>query len=115
VQGSECAAFHPKLRADAAEAIIRKGTRSSIHSYSTFFENDRKTPTGLVGLLREHGVTHVRLTGLALDFCVAFSAMDAADQGFSATVIVKTCRAIENENCLVQAIEMMRAEDDTLK
>ena len=82
MQGSDCAAFHPKLHADAAEAIIRKGTRSSIHSYSTFFENDRKTPTGLVGLLRERGVTHVRLTGLALDFCVAFSAMDAADQGF---------------------------------
>ena len=69
-----------------------------------FFENDRKTPTGLVGLLRERGVTHVRLTGLALDFCVAFSAMDAADQGFSVTVIVKTCRAIDNENFLAQAI-----------
>jgi hypothetical protein len=63
-----------------------------------------KHQRGFVGLLREHGVTHVRLTGLALDFCVAFSAMDAADQGFSVTVIVKTCRAIDNENFLAQAI-----------
>lgn len=110
VQGSEGAAFHPKLHADAAEAIIRKGTRSSIDSYSTFFENDRKTPTGLVGLLRERGVTHVRLAGLALDFCVAYSAIDAADQGFSVTVIEKACRAIDNENSLAQAIEMMRAK-----
>jgi nicotinamidase/pyrazinamidase len=110
MQGSEGTAFHPKLHADAAEAIIHKGTRSSIDSYSTFFENDRQTPTGLVGLLRERGVTHVRLAGLALDFCVAYSAMDAADQGFSVTVIEKACRAIDNENSLAQAIEMMRAK-----
>jgi nicotinamidase/pyrazinamidase len=103
-RGQNVLLFIQNYSADAAEAIIRKGTRSSIHSYSTFFENDRKTPTGLVGLLRERGVTHVRLTGLALDFCVAFSAMDAADQGFSVTVIVKTCRAIDNENFLAQAI-----------
>jgi nicotinamidase/pyrazinamidase len=110
VQGSDGAAFHPKLRTDAANAIIRKGTRRSIDSYSTFFENDRKTPTGLVGLLRDRGVTHVRLAGLALDFCVAYSAMDAADQGFSVTVIENACRAIDNDNSLANAVEMMRVK-----
>ena len=110
VQGSAGAAFHPKLRTDAADAIIRKGARSAVDSYSTFFENDRKTPTGLVGLLRERGVTHVRLAGLALDFCVAYSAMDAAEQGFSVTVVETACRAIDNENSLAQAMDMMRAK-----
>ena len=110
VQRSEGASFHPKLYADAPEAIIRKGTRSSIDSYSTFFENDRKTPTVLVKLLRERGVTHVRLAGLALDFCVAYLAMDAVDHGFSVTVIENSCRAIDNENSFAQAIEMMRAK-----
>ena len=77
VQGTPGAEFHPELETDVADMVLRKGFRTAIDSYSAFFENDRTTPTGLAGYLRERGVGHVWLSGLATDFCVAYSALDA--------------------------------------
>ncbi len=75
--------------------MIRKGFRKHIDSYSTFFENDRKTPTGLAGYLHERGIKSLVLTGLATDFCVGFSALDARKLGFEVTVLESACRAID--------------------
>ena len=110
VQGSKGAEFHPRLMTNAADAIVRKGTRREIDSYSTFFENDRKTPTGLVGYLRERGITDLRLVGLATDFCVAFSAVDAVDHGFDVTVQLDACRAIDMDGSLAAAIETLKSK-----
>ena len=85
--GDAGAEFHPDLETDAADLILRKGFRAGIDSYSAFFENDRKTPTGLAGYLRERGVRRLWLAGLATDFCVAYSAIDAAGAGFEVTVL----------------------------
>ena len=87
VQDTDGAALHPALRLPHAELIVRKGFRPAIDSYSAFFENDHRTPTGLSGYLRERGFTRVFLAGLALDFCVRYSAEDARQQGFDAIVI----------------------------
>jgi nicotinamidase/pyrazinamidase len=106
VQGSFGAAFHLDLQADAADVIVRKGFRRAIDSYSAFFENDRATPTGLAGYLREREVEAVWLAGLATDFCVAYSALDAARLGFRATVVEDGCRAIDMDGSL----ERMRRE-----
>ncbi|WP_425039956.1 bifunctional nicotinamidase/pyrazinamidase [Primorskyibacter sp. S187A] len=106
-QGSPGAAFHPKLRTDHADMIIRKGFRREIDSYSAFFENDRKTPTGLEGYLRTRGVNEVELVGLATDFCVAYSAQDAARLGFRAAVVQDLCRAIDLDGSLGAALEEM--------
>jgi nicotinamidase/pyrazinamidase len=95
VQGSKGAEFHPKLHLPQAELILRKGFRPQIDSYSAFFENDRATPTGLAGYLRERGLTRVFLAGLAYDFCVGYSALDARRLGFDAIVIRDACRAID--------------------
>jgi nicotinamidase/pyrazinamidase len=95
VQGSAGAAFHPDLRTDPAQLVLRKGFRPGIDSYSAFFENDRSTPTGLEGYLRIRGVTDLMLVGLATDFCVGFSALDAAKLGFGVTVLEGACRAID--------------------
>ena len=95
IQGSNGAAFHPGLRTDPADLVIRKGFRAEIDSYSAFFENDRTTPTGLEGYLHSRGVAAITLVGLALDFCVAYSALDAARLGFRVTVPESTCRAID--------------------
>lgn len=95
VQGSAGAAFHPGLALDRATAIIRKGWRGEIDSYSAFFENDRKTPTGLGGLLQQRGIRRVFLAGLATDFCVSFSALDARTLGFEVFVFLDACRAID--------------------
>lgn len=108
VQGTEGAEFHKRLNADRADAIIRKGTNPSIDSYSTFFENDRKTPTGLLGYLRERNVSSLLLVGLATDFCVAFSALDAAANGFDVKVQMDACRGIDNAGSLDTAIASMR-------
>ena len=108
VQGSTGAAFHPGLRTDPADLVIRKGFRSAIDSYSAFFENDRKTPTGLDGYLRARGVTDLVLTGLATDFCVAYSALDAARLGFAVTVRLEACRAIDLNGSLAAALDEMR-------
>ena len=98
--GSDGAAFHPKLDTRSADMILRKGFRREIDSYSAFFENDRTTPTGLEGYLRARGVDAVALVGLATDYCVAYSALDAARLGFRVTVVETLCRAIDLEGSL---------------
>jgi nicotinamidase/pyrazinamidase len=103
VQGSSGAAFHAGLNVDRAHMILRKGVHRSIDSYSAFYENDRITPTGLEGYLRTRGVTAVTLVGLALDFCVSYSAVDSARHGFSTSVIVPACRAIDLNGSLAAA------------
>lgn len=107
VQGTEGAAFHPDLRTEG-DLIIRKGFRTAIDSYSAFFENDQTTPTGLEGYLRTRGITDLTLVGLALDFCVAFSAMDARRLGFSVKVEQTACRAIDLDGSLATQMENMR-------
>lgn len=109
VQGTAGAAFHPDLAADAADMILRKGFRAGIDSYSAFFENDRTTPTGLEGYLRSRGVTAITLAGLATDFCVAYSALDAARLGFAVTVLEGACRAIDLNGSLAEARGLMQA------
>ena len=94
LQNSPGAALHPALDLSKVELVIRKGFRREIDSYSAFFENDRITPTGLAGLLRERGFKRIFLTGLATDYCVAYSAEDAAAQGFAVFVIEDACRGI---------------------
>ncbi|HUA93438.1 MAG TPA: bifunctional nicotinamidase/pyrazinamidase [Terracidiphilus sp.] len=104
VQGSRGAEFHPELRLPQAELILRKGFRAEIDSYSAFFENDHTTATGLAGYLRERGLRRVFLAGLAYDFCVGYSAIDARRLGFEAIVLRDACRAIDL-NASVKAIE----------
>lgn len=108
VQGSAGAQFHPGLKTDPADLILRKGFRSAIDSYSAFFENDHTTPTGLDGYLRARGVTAVTLVGLATDFCVAYSALDAARLGYRVTVAQEACRAIDLNGSLGKARELMQ-------
>jgi nicotinamidase/pyrazinamidase len=95
VQGSPGAALHAGMNLNAAELILRKGYTRQVDSYSAFFENDRTTPTGLAGYLRERGLGRLFLAGLALDFCVAYSAEDARRLGFAAVVVEDACRAID--------------------
>lgn len=95
VQGTAGGEFHPALEWTKAELVIRKGFRKGIDSYSAFHENDRKTPTGLAGYLRERGIGDLTLVGLATDFCVAYSAIDAMRLGFRASVLMEGCRAID--------------------
>lgn len=109
VIGTPGAAFHPGLDVDRADLILRKGFRAGIDSYSAFFENDRTTATGLAGYLRDRGVTDLTFVGLALDFCVAWSAMDAARLGFRARVVEDACRAINLDGSLDAARTAMRA------
>ena len=103
IQGSAGAGFHPGLHLDPAQLILRKGFRPAIDSYSAFFENDHLTPTGLDGYLRSRGITDLVLVGLALDFCVAYSAVDAARLGFQVTVTEALCRAIDLNGSLEAA------------
>jgi len=103
VQGTPGAALLASLEADRAELIIRKGFRRDIDSYSAFFENDRTTPTGLAGYLRERGLTRLFLVGLATDFCVHYSAVDARQLGFEAIVVDAGCRAIDLSGSLAAA------------
>ena len=109
VIGGAGAAFHPDLRTDPAQMVIRKGFRPEIDSYSAFFENDHVTPTGLEGYLRSRGVTAITLVGLATDYCVAYSALDAARLGFKATVLEGATRAIDLNGSLAEARDKMRA------
>ena len=95
VQGTHGAEFHPALTLPRAELILRKGFRRKIDSYSAFFENDRATPTGLAGYLRERGLACVFLCGLAYDYCVGYSALDARRLGFGAVILRDACRAID--------------------
>lgn len=103
VQGTAGADFHPDLNVTAADLIIRKGFRPQIDSYSAFFENDHTTPTGLSGYLAERDVQSVTLVGLATDFCVQYSALDAARLGLKVRVIERACRAIDLDGSLENA------------
>jgi nicotinamidase/pyrazinamidase len=109
VQGTAGADFHPDLDAGAAHLVIRKGFRAAIDSYSAFFENDRTTPTGLEGYLRSRGASRLTLVGLATDYCVAYSALDAARLGFEVTVEMSLCRAIDLAGSLAAATGLLRA------
>ena len=95
VQGTPGALFHPDLVWTKGEIVIRKGFRKDIDSYSAFFENDHATPTGLGGYLKERGISKLTMVGLATDFCVAFSALDARRLGFDVTVRLDACRTID--------------------
>ncbi|HVL55368.1 MAG TPA: bifunctional nicotinamidase/pyrazinamidase [Burkholderiaceae bacterium] len=114
VQGTAGAAFHPELDVRRAELILRKGFRPQIDSYSAFYENDRRTPTGLAGYLRERGLRRVFLAGLATDYCVAYSALDARRLGFDAVVLHDACRAIDLHGSLDRALRQMAAADVAL-
>ncbi|MEM6371983.1 MAG: bifunctional nicotinamidase/pyrazinamidase [Pseudomonadota bacterium] len=114
IQGSRGAAFHADLATDRADMIVRKGYRPAIDSYSAFFENDHTTPTGLEGYLRTRGVRTVTMVGLATDFCVNFSAVDAAKLGFEVTVLTSLCRAIDLDGSLAAAHTGMQAAGVTL-
>lgn len=109
VQGTTGAEFHPDLDTRPAQLIIRKGFRRGIDSYSAFFENDRTTCTGLEGWLRARGITGLTLAGLATDFCVAFSALDARALGFDVTVRLDLSRGIDLGGSLAAMTERMRA------
>ena len=106
VQGTKGAEFHPNLKLTRAELILRKGFRATIDSYSAFFENDRTTATGLAGYLEERDLTRVFLCGLAYDYCVGYSAIDARWLGLQAIVIKDACRAID----LGGSVEKIEAE-----
>lgn len=110
VQGTRGADFHPLLNTDAAQVVVRKGFLREIDSYSAFFENDRITPTGLFGYLETRGITSVVMTGLATDFCVAYSALDAARLGFDVSLEMKACRAIDLEGSAEAALDEMRSK-----
>ena len=108
VQGSKGAEFHPDLNIEHANAIIRKGYNPFIDSYSAFFENDRKTPTGLDGYLKSLEIEKINLVGLATDFCVNYSAQDAANLGYKVSVLEKMCRAIDLNGSLAAAKSEMQ-------
>ncbi|MEK4035057.1 bifunctional nicotinamidase/pyrazinamidase [Methylocystis sp. IM3] len=103
IQGTFGADFHPDLCVPHAQLILRKGAHVEIDSYSAFFENDGRTPTGLAGYLRERGMTRVFIAGLALDFCVRFSAEDATRLGFDAVIVEDACCAIDRNGSLAAA------------
>jgi nicotinamidase/pyrazinamidase len=106
IQGSQGAEFHADLRTDA-DMIIRKGFRAGIDSYSAFFENDQTTPTGLDGYLRTRGFDRLILAGLATDFCVLYSAVDAAGLGYDVTVDLAACRGIDLDGSMDLALRKM--------
>ena len=109
VQGTTGAGFHPDLDLPHAQLIIRKGCNPEIDSYSAFLEADRRTTTGLSGYLKERGIDTVYMVGLALDFCVMFSALDARASGFNAYVVLDACRAIDMNGSLQSAMERMQS------
>lgn len=114
IQGSQGAAFHVDLDQNRADLVIRKGYNPDIDSYSAFFENDHQTPTGLEGYLRTRGIETLTMVGLALDFCVNFSAVDAAKLGFNVTVDQSLCRAIDLDGSLEAALTGLSAAGVTL-
>ena len=108
VQGTRGAAFHPDLDVPRAELVLRKGFRTAIDSYSAFFENDHRTPTGLVGYLKERRFERITLCGLATDFCVFYSALDGRRAGFEVTVATDACRGINVDGSLDGAMRSMK-------
>jgi nicotinamidase/pyrazinamidase len=109
VQGTHGADFHSDLNIPHAELILRKGHHPEIDSYSAFLENDHKTPTGLAGYLRERGLNRIHIAGLALDFCVRYSAEDAYRSGFSVAVLEDACRAIDTGGSLAETWDSFAA------
>jgi nicotinamidase/pyrazinamidase len=109
VQDTDGAALHRDLHVPHARLVIRKGHHVDVDSYSAFMEADRKTPTGLTGYLRDVGAKRVYCCGLATDYCVAWSALDARSAGFEAVVIDDACRAIDLDGSLARAWEQMTA------
>lgn len=109
VAGTKGADFHADLDLDEAELILRKGFRPEIDSYSAFYENDRKTPTGLGGYLKERGLKRLFLAGLATDYCVAYSALDAVKLGFDVTVIIDATRGIDLAGSMEKMLGEMKA------
>ena len=109
VQGTRGAALHPDLAIPHARLMVRKGHHAGVDSYSAFAEADRKRTTGLAGYLREHGIERVFVCGLATDFCVAWSALDARAAGFEVAIIEDACRAIDNEGSLAAAWKDLHA------
>ena len=107
VQGGGGAAFHKDLRTDPADLFVRKGYNLAIDSYSAFFENDHTTPTGLHGYLETRGIKDVTMVGLATDFCVNYSAVDAAKLGYVVTVRTDLCRGIDFDGSLAAALAGM--------
>ncbi len=114
VQGAPGAEFHPELETVPADLVIRKGFRPEIDSYSAFYENDHATPTGLSGYLGDRGVRRVWLAGLATDFCVSWSAIDALAHGFEVVLLEDACRAIDLEGSLAAAMRQMRTGGVTI-
>jgi nicotinamidase/pyrazinamidase len=110
LQETTGAEFHADLRIPHAAAVIRKGFRPLIDSYSAFYENDGSTPTGLVGYLRERRLTRVFVTGLAFDFCVRYSAEDACREGFSVIVVEDACRGIDIDGSVAAARRSLAAQ-----
>jgi nicotinamidase/pyrazinamidase len=108
VQGTAGAAFHAGLDVPHAELVLRKGFVPTIDSYSAFRENDRRTPTGLASYLRERGFERITVAGIASDFCVLFSALDAREAGFEVTVETAACRGIDIDGSLARALASMR-------
>jgi nicotinamidase/pyrazinamidase len=108
VQGTRGADFHPDLDVPHADLVLRKGFRTAIDSYSAFFENDRRTPTGLVGYLQERRFECITFCGLATDFCVFYSAIDGRQAGFEVTVVSDACRGIDIDGSLTRAMRSMK-------
>lgn len=108
VQGGKGAAFHPDLDTGRADLILRKGFRPEIDSYSAFFENDHRTPTGLEGYLRSRDLGALDFVGLATDFCVAWSALDAVRLGFEVRVLSELCRGIDLDGSMAAQMQAMR-------
>ena len=107
IQGSMGARFHPDLDQKRADVIIRKGSNPAVDSYSAFYENDKVTPTGLHGYLKNREVTKLTLVGLATDYCVAFSALDAEKLGYAVTVRLDMARGIDSDGSLNAALDKM--------
>ena len=114
VQGTPGAGFHPALDVSHAELVLRKGFRTEIDSYSAFYENDRRTPTGLAGYLKERRFENITLCGLATDFCVFYSAIDGRQAGFEVTVVMEACRGIDVDGSLAAAMRAMTEAGVTL-
>jgi nicotinamidase/pyrazinamidase len=115
VQGTQGAAFHPRLDVPHAELVLRKGYRRAIDSYSAFRENDRRTPTGLAGYLRERGFERITVCGLATDFCVFYSAVDGREAGFEVGVVTSACRGIDMDGSIARAMRSMSEAGVTIR
>jgi len=115
VQGTEGAALHPGLAVPQAELVLRKGYDRAIDSYSAFRENDRKTPTGLAAYLRERGLERVTVVGIATDYCVLYSALDARVAGFAVEVVTEACRGFDLDGSLSRALQAMTEAGVTLR